>query len=263
MTEPLASRIARRAEARVRSGEWAPGQRLPPERELCALLGVGRTTLRQALDELEHLGLITRHQGRGTFVTTPRVDADTAAHFSLSAALAADGGGFETRVLGTDTEPAGRAVADDLGIAPDDPVVRIRRLRLHRGEPVILETAVLPEAPFPELATADLGSRSLYRILREDYGREATSATETIEPALLTAAEASLLGTHRRAPALLVRRVTADRTDAVIEVAQALLRGDRARFLLRRRVPDGEVPFRWPPAPPSIELLSREGPPPR
>lgn len=54
----------------IASGNYAPGDRLPPERELMGLLGVSRTTLRKALDELERDGAIWRHVGKGTFVAS-------------------------------------------------------------------------------------------------------------------------------------------------------------------------------------------------
>src|SRR3954452_15728626 len=103
MREPLYSVIANRAEARIRSGEWAPGSRLPSERELCALLDVSRATLRQALGELGERGLISRHQGRGTFVARPRVEAGFSGVFSISEALRAHGLTFDTDVLGVTT----------------------------------------------------------------------------------------------------------------------------------------------------------------
>jgi DNA-binding GntR family transcriptional regulator len=89
--EPLHAIIAKRAEALIRSGAWAHGTRLPPERELCELLSVSRTSLRQALADLEERGLITRHQGRGTYVTRPRVDADASGYFSIGDALRSRG----------------------------------------------------------------------------------------------------------------------------------------------------------------------------
>jgi len=52
----------------IADGGYAAGDRLPPERELMAKVGVGRSTLRRALDALEREGAIWRHVGKGTFV---------------------------------------------------------------------------------------------------------------------------------------------------------------------------------------------------
>lgn len=52
----------------IAQGSYAPDDRLPPERELCRMLGVGRAQLRKAFAVLEAEGLIWRHVGRGTFI---------------------------------------------------------------------------------------------------------------------------------------------------------------------------------------------------
>lgn len=54
----------------IEAGSFAPGDRLPPERELMVSLGMTRTTLRKALDALEHEGRIWRHVGKGTFIAS-------------------------------------------------------------------------------------------------------------------------------------------------------------------------------------------------
>ncbi len=61
----------------IRAGDYAPGDRLPPERELIVTLGITRSALRKALEALELEGAIWRHVGKGTFVSSgPQVAAE-------------------------------------------------------------------------------------------------------------------------------------------------------------------------------------------
>ncbi len=66
---PLYLQLRTLLQQRIASGEWGPGAMLPAEHVLCAEYGVSRGTLRQALADLEAVGLLRREQGRGTFVT--------------------------------------------------------------------------------------------------------------------------------------------------------------------------------------------------
>lgn len=56
-------------QAFIDKGEYAPGDRLPAERQLTDSLGISRTSLRKGLDALERKGTIWRHVGKGTFVS--------------------------------------------------------------------------------------------------------------------------------------------------------------------------------------------------
>jgi DNA-binding FadR family transcriptional regulator len=62
----------------IKLGLLPPGTRLPAERELCARLGIARSTLRQALTALTQSGHVfaTRGRGGGTFVSNPQPPAD-------------------------------------------------------------------------------------------------------------------------------------------------------------------------------------------
>lgn len=64
----LRDRIVQEILRKIESGELAPGDRLPPERELAIQLNVSRTTVRDALRTLAGLGVISIHHGRGIFV---------------------------------------------------------------------------------------------------------------------------------------------------------------------------------------------------
>jgi GntR family transcriptional regulator, transcriptional repressor for pyruvate dehydrogenase complex len=52
----------------VVNGTWKPGDRIPPERELCQQLGIARTSLREALKAMELVGMLDSRVGDGTFV---------------------------------------------------------------------------------------------------------------------------------------------------------------------------------------------------
>ena len=114
--EPLYSLVASRAEQLIASGIWQEGERLPPERQLCRDFDVSRSTLRQALGELEERGLISRHQGRGTFVTRPRLQLPLAGVFSIRDAMRQHGMSLTTRVIGVEVIEASRQLASDLAL---------------------------------------------------------------------------------------------------------------------------------------------------
>lgn len=64
----ISEQVAQRLLTMIRSGLLKPGQQLPPERELAAMLGVGRPAVREAIRGLALLGLLRIRQGEGTFV---------------------------------------------------------------------------------------------------------------------------------------------------------------------------------------------------
>lgn len=264
--EPLYSVIASQMEELIAAGKWHEGDRLPPERQLCGDFGVSRATLRQALGELEERGLITRHQGRGTFVSKPRVQLPIVGVFSIRDAMEAHGMIMTTRVLRVETLEASRQLAADLACLPGEAVIHIERLRIGDGEPMVLDSAHLRAELFPGLEDIDFTQRSLYDVLERDYGRVAAEARETLEPVILTPRECELLEVPLHTTALLTRRITTDASGVVVALGHVLLRGDRSRYLYKRTVEtrprtsarsssDGTV--RRSPARPPTETLAR------
>ncbi|WP_256839799.1 FadR/GntR family transcriptional regulator [Ornithinimicrobium faecis] len=61
--------VAQKLDQMIERAELAPGGRLPTERELADVAGVGRATVRRVLTSMQEHGLVTRHVGRGTFLT--------------------------------------------------------------------------------------------------------------------------------------------------------------------------------------------------
>src|SRR5919202_6241906 len=77
-------RVGETLAASIRSGELAPGTRVPSERELAAGQGISRMTARAAVDLLARRGLVERRERSGVFVARPKIEQslDTVAGLS-------------------------------------------------------------------------------------------------------------------------------------------------------------------------------------
>jgi GntR family transcriptional repressor for pyruvate dehydrogenase complex len=67
----LSRQVVQQFQELVKRGELTAGDRLPPERELAERFGVGRNSIREALRELDMIGLVESRHGEGTFVRAP------------------------------------------------------------------------------------------------------------------------------------------------------------------------------------------------
>ena len=140
----------------IASGRLIDGEKLPPERDMAAQLGIAVGTLRQALKELVNKGMLTRVQGSGNYVRAVSGAASVYALFRLE--LAAGGGLPTARVLSVD-----RCIKDPALPAFGDSVEghRIRRLRFLSGQLAAVEEIWLDGDYAKVIAPADL-SESLY-----------------------------------------------------------------------------------------------------
>ncbi len=64
----LSEQVALQIIGMISAGKWKPGDKLPTEAELCKVLHVGRSTLREALKSLSFVGLVRMRAGEGTYV---------------------------------------------------------------------------------------------------------------------------------------------------------------------------------------------------
>jgi DNA-binding FadR family transcriptional regulator len=79
--------IAERLAADIRSGRFAPGERLPSERDLARTLEVSRASVREALAALQLQGVVETRKGAGTFVSTRPPAPDAPAHDASPSAV--------------------------------------------------------------------------------------------------------------------------------------------------------------------------------
>jgi GntR family transcriptional regulator len=205
-------------------GRFAPGTRLPAERELAGSLRVSRMTVRHALASLESRGLVARRVGRGggTFVAEPKLELAGLA--GLSDQLRARGLVAGARVLSAREEAVGPEV---LG---GGPVYEIVRVRLANDSPVALERTWFAADAFPGLLECPLEG-SLYDLMRGRYEDRPVRVTERLEPALADDDEAAALEVQPGAPLMRVERVGQAASGRPVELSLDLFRGDRVRVV--------------------------------
>ncbi len=171
---PLHQQISDMLIRDMAAGRMIDGEKLPPEREMAAGLGIAVRTLRKALAELERKGLLERIQGSGNYVR-PRPDLDSVyAFFRLE--LAEGGGQPAARLLSVDRLPK-TAGMPAFGSSAEGH--RIRRLRTLSGRPAALEEIWLDGSRAETVAAEDL-SDSLYLYYRRRLGLWISRAEDRI-----------------------------------------------------------------------------------
>ena len=200
---PLYHQLADILLARIRSGQYPPGQIIPSETKLAKLFGIGRPTVRQAMDTLVKKGLIQRKRGSGTFVKlSPQVDLFSLA--GTSQAFLTKGVPIETKII---TPVAQKKIARN----PENPFNNqtaffLSRLTLTQGNPVLLEDIYLDPELFMGIDRLDLDNKSLAQVVSDHYFLTPETGTQQFKVESLNAERAKWLAVSPSNPILTVRR---------------------------------------------------------
>ena len=211
-------------------GRYAPGSRLPGERDLASQLGVSRATLRLALSRLESEGTLQRSAQRGWFVPTQVLGEPPSTLQSFTEMARARGLRPTARVMRQEVRPATMEEAGKLRIAPAAPVIEIDRLRGMDGTPVCFDVVVFGEHRAAAMATVDLTDVSLYDELRRRCGIEVHRSAYTLMAESADADLARLLGITAGAPVLVGDEVAYTADGAPVLIGHNKYRGDAYRF---------------------------------
>ena len=216
----------------IENGIWSPGEAIPSERELSNIYNLSRMTVRRALDRLVSNGLLFRVDGKGTFVSEPKVSYQALSLAGLRKQTIGIGQAPSAKLLGVEKILAPANIAVVLKISPDSPMFLIERVSFANEIPFALHRSYIPEEICPQLETANLTNNSLYELLREKHNIVISRATETLESTLATDREGIFLNVPAGSPMFLLRITTFDADDDPIEFAKVIFRGDRVQLSL-------------------------------
>ena len=229
--EPLHGQVRRRIYDEIVGGVYAPGDRLPTEKEIAEKFGVSLAPVRAALGQLAQSGLIERTQGRGTFVLEPKVQYSLRLLSSCTQSLRLAHVEFEARVVDFAQQSAPVEVARQLKLHRGAKAFHLRRVMIVRGRPsILIESWLAPRIVelLPDRGFFEAGG-SLYARLREQKVR-LTRSTGHLEVSFCGEDEASLLGMGFGAPMLGLTSMSFDDKGGAVEWSRGLY--DSSRFSL-------------------------------
>ena len=227
--QPLYREVKRLLTQSLIEGEWPAGAALPSETRLAGRYNVSIGTLRKAIDELVAERVVTRHQGRGTFVATHNANRLMFYFFHIvkKEGTGRDGGKEypTTRTLAFRRGKAAAGEAQRLAIEPGAPVLRIRNLLSLAGAPVILDDIVLPHALFADLTGKTFSARdnTIYHLYQTRYGINVLRSSERLSAVLADSDAAKLLKVKTGAPLLAINRTALSFRDRPVELRRSLV----------------------------------------
>jgi len=231
----LHRRIVDDLTARIVSGEWRPGFRIPYEHELTAIYGCSRMTVNKALSQLAKSGLIERRRRSGSFVRTPRSQAAVLEITDIRSEVSALGLDYRYECLSRRERKASAEDAERLDVPAGSPVLALEARHSADGRPFCLENRLINLEAVPGAAGADFANEAAGPWLLREVP---WSAAEHRISAVAAAAPAStLLDVAAGAACLLVERRTWSAERPVTQV-RLIYPGDR-HALVARFTPDG------------------------
>lgn len=201
---PLYHQLADILTEQIRSGIYRPGDVIPSETGMAKQYGIGRPTVRQAMDTLVRKGLVERKRGSGTFVTHPDPQVDLFSLAGTSQAFLTKG--IETRSKSIDPISLREIFEDKKNPFDGKTAFFLSRLTLVQADPVLIEEFYLHPGLFPGLDTVDLENRSLSQVVSDQYYLTPESGRQTFKIAFLSEHRADLLGVKPSDPILEVER---------------------------------------------------------
>jgi len=174
---PLYRQLADILMESVRAGDHPPGDRIPSEPQLAKEYGIGRPTVRQAIDVLVRKRMLERRRGSGTYVRRTEQEIDL---FSLAGTSSA----FHKKGIAVEVELLGPTRRIRVNHSPANPFSGGQALFLNRlnrvdGKPVLLEEIYLHPVLFKGIENMDLRGRSLAQVVESHLYMRPTGGRQT------------------------------------------------------------------------------------
>jgi GntR family transcriptional regulator len=170
---------------KINNKELPEGVQIPNEIDLCKLFNLSRTTIREALRELEQNGYISRGRGQGTFILKRNIEPISIQKVSsIVDELKEKGMDLQAKILEQKVIKSNERISLKLGVNKNIKLIYIKRLMSAGGEPLYLTKAYFPHDIFKKINKNLLTSFSFTKLLQEHFKYNITNKKRILRPDL-------------------------------------------------------------------------------
>ena len=223
----------------IRLGKFPAGSQLPSEMELLQMMGISRTTLREALRILEEQRLIRKRRGLGTFVMERAIVKDMSRNFGITEMISQAGYAPGTRDFQIFSDKASKSLAGKLSIPEKSMIVMIERVRTANDTPIVWTRDIMPQEYLGGWmpTEANLKGVSLYECLERYANVRIVDGVASFNPVQASREIAEKLSIKRNALLLLIEQVDHDQEQRPVLYSAEYHLTDKFNFIIHRKGP--------------------------
>jgi len=228
--KPIYLQICEFIRGKIDSGEIVIGSRVWSESDIMEKFDVSRNTARKAIETLENEGVVSRIQGKGSFVSSPTVDYGLQSLMSFSEEIKEKKLVPSSRIISFTREHPDVSRAENLKIQEEEWIFKLERVRNADGRPMAYQIAYIPEKLCPGLLEYNFTKKSLYEVFEKDYKHILSWQKTVIKPIVADDYLAGILKISPKTPLLHTESITYLAGGTPIESNKHIYLSERYQF---------------------------------
>lgn len=231
-SSPLYEQVIQHLRTEISSGSYQPGQRMPSEAELCRKYGVSRITVRRAVHELADDGFLETRQGKGIYVSEPKIAIHAMALNGFTGFSRARGGNAQVRILKKTHRFPSAKEARLLEIPLSTPVCELARVLIVGGIPTMYDRSIFSEVRFPGMLERVTETTSTYELMATVYGHNNVRVDKEITMTIARPDEAEYLSCKLGENLFCIEKVASDQQKIVNHLSILLCVASRVKLTM-------------------------------
>lgn len=226
--------ISKEIEHLLESGKYTEKNKIPSERELAALFGVQRLTVRAALQFLVQKGILISRERSGYYIAPKRVQFNLNHVNSFKMMIERMGITSYVKLLEFEKIKLTEQLAKNMLLPEDTEMYRILRLRYGNKEPIAIEKSFIVCELAKGLSEEDVHNKSLYDTLKRKYRLSIAHSSHKVEVVYANGLEAELLKISPSKPLIKYQGMVYERKGRLLEYFETVMLSDKIEFIIHR-----------------------------